>query len=229
MTPLAAFPAEVNGLNIRTFAVMGVALAAAGQQPGINFFSVEKEIEFGRQEARKLAETTRPLANPEAKAYVDRMVENLAKQLADARFPYTVTLVEGGLGAEPRVLMGGQIFLSAEQLRATRSEGEFVGLLADAMARVIDRDASRTASRNQLRRAASARPENVHDFDLQADALAAKTLLALGYAPAELANYLERTMKDDSRDRLAALRATTPPSVRKDSDEYVRMRESVAQ
>jgi predicted Zn-dependent protease len=228
VVPLAAFPSEVNGLNIRTFAVIGVTLAAAAQQPGVNFYSVEKEIEFGRQQAVKLAETLRSLDSPAAKAYVDRMVQELAKQIADSRFPYLVTLVQDGLGAEPKVLMGGQIFLSAEQIRAARSEGEFVGLLADAMARVVDRDASRSASRNTLRQMASASAERVRDFDLQADALAAKTLVALGYSPIELADYLERTLKNDDPRRVAALRATASPAVRKDSDEYLRMRESIA-
>ena len=215
-------------MKIRPIGLIGVALLAAAPQPGGNFYSVEKEIEFGRRQARELAAARKPLETREAKVYVDRIVEKLAKQMTDSRFPYIVTLVQDGLGAEPEVLMGGQIFLSAEQIRATRTEGEFIGLLADAMARVVDRDASRTASRNELRQKAAARLERPAEFDLQADALAAKTLLALGYAPAELANYWERTMRDASQGRLAALRAIASPALSSDSDEYLRVRESLA-
>jgi hypothetical protein len=187
-------------MKIQIFAAIGIALAAAAQQPGVNFYSIEKEIEIGRQQARELAGTLQPLDRAETRAYVDRVVATLAKQMADTRFSYIVTLVQGGIGPEPRVLMGGQIFLSTEQIGATRSETEFIELLATAMARVVNRDASRTASRNELRRTASAQPERVRDFDLQAEALAAKTMLALGYSRAD----------------------------RKDSEEYLRMRESAA-
>jgi beta-barrel assembly-enhancing protease len=242
-------------MRIWKFGLAGVALVAGAQQKGINFYSVEKEIQVGAQQARVVAAKTTPLNNPVASAYVVRIVRELVRQIPDSKFRYVLAIVKEPMGAEPDVLMGGYIFVSAGLLQAAQNESEFVGILAHAMAHVVDRDASRDASRAEMFQIATTRlAQNTtvalqrdslntqfelqkRMYEKQADALAAKILAAAGYSPSGLAAFVERNAKDDNlpgwqdfhAKRVAAIRegaAQATVAAHADDGEFTRARDA---
>ena len=124
-----------------------------------------------------------------------------------------------------------------------QNEAEFAGMVAHASAHVIERHATRAATRGELVQMASiptvfvggwvgdpnALPVGLRamnrQFELQADALAAKLMSAAGYDPKALTAYIGRTQKDQTNvifsayparePRIAALEkaiATLPPA-----------------
>src|SRR5688572_7873947 len=67
--------------------------AAARETPGFNLFSVEQDIEIGRQSAVE-AERQLPLLNDRnVDRYLNKIVAKLAAQAPGARYPYAIKAV----------------------------------------------------------------------------------------------------------------------------------------
>jgi predicted Zn-dependent protease len=199
------------------YALLGLAVvASAQQQKGMNFYSVDKELAMGKQLAQQANSQVTPLNNAAVSAYVDRITRELAAQIPNPPYPCVVTVVKDGVGAEPTTLPGGYLYVSASQISQAHSESEFVGLLAHAMAHSADRDPTRIATRGELAQIAAmpirfvgnATPRQdlsqpfaitafTRQYETEADELAVKTMAAAGFYPADLAQYVERTAKND--------------------------------
>jgi predicted Zn-dependent protease len=208
-------------MSIWWYVFLGVSLVARAQQPGPNFYSVEKEVALGKQLAGNVASKTTPLNNPAASAYVDRLVGELAAQIPDSKFQYVVTIVKDDARPEPIVLPGGFIYIPRGMFRAVQSESEFAGLLAHAMADVAQRIATRLMTQGDLSQMAlqpllymdgwpgyairqgmgTAIPQGAQrirrQLQLASDEMAIRAMAAAGYNPADFVQYVGRTGKDD--------------------------------
>jgi predicted Zn-dependent protease len=245
-------------MGIWRYALIGVAMVASAQQDlgkGVNFYSLDKEIALGANLAKSVDAKTTPLDNAAASAYVDRIVQRLAAQIPDSKFKYKVTVVQEPVGVEPTALPGGHIYVSAGQFTAAHSESEFVGLLAHAMSHVANRDYTRLATKSNIAEIATMpflsgdhadmvkpmtdRVPFRNSLEMEADWWAVKMMAAAGYYPGDLAQYIERTGKDDGtpagqsfqKDRLTKLRqsaaaVTVVPS--SDGLEFERVRAAAA-
>jgi len=228
-------------MRIWRYGLMGVALAAQAQigvQIGPIFYSVDREVALGKQLARELALQTTPLDNEAASISLYAVAFRLAQKIPGPKYPYAVTLVKDDLGAEPIVLPGGQIFVSAAQFSAAQSESELAGMVAHAMGHAANRDVARLAVGSELGGAGiplylalilngapefdatlSGAPAQVGSLlraaHLAADAVAVKTMAASGYNPAGLARYVERTAKDDGLPEWQAFEAKRLAELRK--------------
>jgi len=202
------------------FALIGVALVATAQQRPVNFYSVQKEAEMGAQQARQVASQTTPIEIPEVRAYLDRVTAELARQIPDSPFQFSVAMVKEG-GAKPLVLPGGYMFVSAGLFTAVQSESEFAGVLARAMADVARRTATLMLSRGEMNQIAvqplifmegwqgyavrqgmsSAIPQGTQlvrrRMEMDSDAMAVRIMASGGYDPSALAEFVSRTGKDD--------------------------------
>jgi predicted Zn-dependent protease len=145
------------------------ALAQAPSSKGVNFYSIEKEIELGQQIAASLEKSLPILHEPKLDAYIARLGASLAAH-ADKRFAYRFQLYDDrnppsappspammfpvdafkGKPAEPIAIAGGSVFVPASLLAEADSEAEFAAQLAHAMAHIALRHASRLATRRQL-------------------------------------------------------------------------------
>jgi len=234
-----------------------VAMLAIGvaqgqeRQPGqgINFYSRDKEIALGRQLALEYRRRTTPLDNAAVSDYVKRVGANLAAQFPGWTYQIeTVREDRGGSTAlaldpellrvaapeathEPAAFPGGFIFVSVDLIAAARSEAEFAGMLAHAMAHVAERDWTRMASRSELAQTAASVPDRSaglavpvgmltfsRAIEAEADYLAVKAMAAAGYDPAGLASYLGRVQPAPSQGSGSAVFATLPPRDRRVAD-----------
>jgi predicted Zn-dependent protease len=113
--------------------VLAAPLAAAGAEgrptPGFNLFSVEQDVEIGRQSAVE-AERQLPMLNDrDVDRYLNRVIARLADQAPGGDYPYAIKAVNA-----PEInafsLPGGPMYVNRGLVEAARSEAELVGVLA---------------------------------------------------------------------------------------------------
>jgi predicted Zn-dependent protease len=199
--------------------------AAHGQerQPGqgLNFYSREKEIALGQQLAETFRQETTPLDSAVTSEYVKRVGANLA-----AHFPggwtYQIETIRedrGGETHEPAAFPGGFIFVPADLITTARNEAEFAGMLAHAMAHVVARHWTRSATKNELVRptvwVGSTAPMGMLAFqranEREADYRAVQAMAAAGYDPAGLASYVGRVQLAPGKRAVSAVFDPLPP------------------
>ncbi len=181
---------------------------------GVNFYSVEREIALGKQLAAELERQVRLADDPILSEYVNRLVQNLARQ-SDVTIPVTVRIIESG-DLNAFTLPGGHIYINSAMLRLTESEAELAFVLAHELGHVAARHATREASRDQLIQL-GAIPMSVlggwtglalrqvsepgaklgllkgeREFESQADRLGVDTLDRAGYDPEASIEVFER-------------------------------------
>ena len=146
---------------------------------GVNFYSLEKEVEIGRQAAATLAVALPFVHEARLEAYVARLGAALAEH-ADHEFTYSFSIYEDrkvaaavpvgmampadafqGRQKEPVALPGGPILLPMSVLAGAGNEAELAFQLAHAMAHVALRHGTRRATREQLFTMASINLPNV--------------------------------------------------------------------
>ncbi|HYW45229.1 MAG TPA: M48 family metalloprotease [Bryobacteraceae bacterium] len=154
-----------------------LALAAFAQEPsakGVNFYSLEREIQLGQQTAGGLERTLPAVHDAKLEGYIAGLGSELARY-AGQQFVYRFTFYDDrkppvvpgvalalpadafqGQAAEPVAIAGGPIFVPLSLLANAPSEAEFAFQLAHAMAHVALRHATKLATRNELARVAGA-------------------------------------------------------------------------
>ena len=201
--------------------VIGVAQGQERQPgQGVNFYSKDKEIALGQRLALEFGQKTTPLDIAAVNDYVRRVGADLAAQFPGG-WTYRIEAIReerGGATHEPVAFPGGAIFVSVDLLRAAQSEAEFAGMLAHAMAHVVARHWTRSATKNELvmgdpsggrwlgafsepvpmGTGESGRPALAgmlafqRGAEREADYLAVRAMAAAGYDPSGLASYVGR-------------------------------------
>jgi predicted Zn-dependent protease len=205
-----------------------VALPLLGQDRpganGANSYSLEKEAALGAQLASDVARTTQPLESPGANEYVSQLGQRLASKFPEAMFSYTFAVIADDRASathEPLSLPGGYVFVPAGLFLAARSEAEFAGMMAHAMAHVAAHRSRRHAAPSEVapsevRNTGSAPLIYVGGWagyagnqghsmaiptgllnsqrlsELEADRLAVHAMAEAGFEPAALASYISR-------------------------------------
>ena len=190
--------------------------ASADTDPGrgVNFYSLEKEVELGRQMASEVAQQARFLDDPVVTDYVNRLSQNLVRN-SDARVPFTVKVIDSS-EVNAFALPGGFLFVNAGLVLRAQSEAELAGVLAHEIAHVAARHSTKQATRNELVSYASLPlvfaggwagyavrqlaslivPLGFLQFtrgmEKQADALGIEYLYRSGYDPVAFVDFFER-------------------------------------
>jgi Zn-dependent protease with chaperone function len=137
-------------------ALMALSCAVAvGQRklrelkPGFNLFSVEQDIQMGREYAQQIERQFQVITDPVIANYI----EGIGRRLASAReaqgFPYTFKVVnERSINAF--ALPGGPTYTHTGLILAADNEGQIAGVLAHEISHVILRHGTNQASKAQL-------------------------------------------------------------------------------
>jgi predicted Zn-dependent protease len=193
------------------------------QEPALRNFDLSKEREaaMGVRFAGDVRRQTSAIADAAVRDYIATLGRQLAAQMPGGDFAWGFEAIgdeRGGSTHEPLSVPGGHIFVPASLILAARSEAEFAGMLALAMAHVAERHGTRTAERGQgnlytklvfigggmgmgggnddrsplpVAYLSIARANELH-----ADRVAVQAMAAAGYAPAALIGYIRRTQRD---------------------------------
>ena len=205
-----------------------VARAEASRPtPGFNLFSVEQDVEIGRQSAVE-AERQLPMLNDRnVDRYLNKIVSNLAAQAPGARYPYAIKAVNAA-EINAFALPGGPMYVNRGLFEAARSEAELASVLAHEMAHVALRHGTHQASKaylgqaglgilggllgkngsntSQIVNAIGGLGLNVaflkfsRDAEYQADQVGAEIMAAAGYNPVAMADFFELLRREQAHD-----------------------------
>jgi len=132
-----------------------VAGSASGQtvvKPGFNVFSVDQDVEIGKQSALQVAKQLPMVSDATASRYVSNLGARLAAQAPGAKFPYQFKIVNAS-DINAFALPGGFIYVNRGLLDKVRSEGELAGVMAHEIAHVALRHPTNQASKAYLAQA----------------------------------------------------------------------------
>ena len=205
-----------------------VARAATSRAtPGFNLFSVEQDVEIGRQSAVEAERQLPMLNNRNVDGYLNRIISKLAAQAPGARYPYAIKAVNAS-AINAFALPGGPMYVNRGLFEAARSESELAGVLAHEMAHVALRHGTHQASKAYLGQAGlgilggllgknggdTSKIVNAvgglglnvvflkfgRDAEYQADQLGAEIMAAAGYNPVAMADFFEFLRREQGRD-----------------------------
>ncbi len=195
--------------------------------PGFNLFSVEQDVEIGRQSAVAAERQLPLLRDRNVDRYLTSIVSKLAAKAPGARYPYTIKAVNA---AEINAfsLPGGPMYVNRGLVEAARSEAELGGVLAHEMSHVALRHATHQASKaylgqaglgilggllgkngnntSQIVNAVGGLGLNAvflkfsRDAEYQADQLGAEIMAGAGYNPVAMATLFELLRSEQGRD-----------------------------
>ena len=103
--------------------------------PGFNLFSVEQDVEIGRQSAVAAERQLPLLRDRNVDRYLGSIVSKLAAKAPGARYPYTIKAVNAA-DINAFSLPGGPMYVNRGLVEAARSEAELAGVLAHEMSHV---------------------------------------------------------------------------------------------
>lgn len=196
--------------------------AQSSVEPGFNLFSVEQEIEIGRESAREV-ESQLPLLNDRSvEAYVDAVGQRLAVEAPHGDYPYQFEVLNVA-DVNAFALPGGFMYLNRGLVETVRNESELAGVLAHEIAHVVEGHSAeqigrvRTANTGLLLASvllgglpdpakpaiqvggAAAFSAYSRDAEREADRVAVDLLVRAGIDPRGLVGFLEGMLEMRSR------------------------------
>jgi predicted Zn-dependent protease len=114
----------------------------------INFISLEKEIQMGRQLAAEIERQVKLVDDPTINEYVNRVGQNLVRN-SDAKVPFTIKVVESD-EINAFALPGGFFYVNSGLILAADDESELAGVMAHEIAHVAARHGTENASKAQI-------------------------------------------------------------------------------
>jgi beta-barrel assembly-enhancing protease len=230
----------------KTLLVVGLlALSAAAHaqtqvKPGFNLFSVQQDIEIGKQSADQAERQLPMLRDSSVEDYVDDLVERLGGVAPGHKFPYQGKVVNA-TDINAFALPGGYLYVNRGLIETARGEGELAGVVAHEIAHIALRHGTHNASKAYAAQAgigvlggiltrgktrSTAQIINVigglglnavflkysRDAETQADIVGAQILSRAGYDPMDMANFFELLRKQHDKDpgRLAEFISSHP-------------------
>jgi predicted Zn-dependent protease len=114
----------------------------------LNFISLEKEIQLGRQLAAEIERQVKLIEDPTITEYVNRVGQNLVRN-SDAKVPFTIKVVESD-EINAFALPGGFFYVNSGLILAADDESELAGVMAHEIAHVTARHGTEQATKGQL-------------------------------------------------------------------------------
>ncbi len=194
---------------------------------GFNLFSVQQDIEIGRQSAVEAERQLPLLRDRNVDSYLNKIVGKLGSKIPGARYPYAIKAVNAS-EINAFSLPGGPMYLNRGLFEAARSEAELAGVLAHEMAHVALRHGTHQASKAYLGQAGlgilggllGKKGNNTaqivsavggmglnavflkfsRDAEYQADQVGAQIMAGAGYNPVAMASFFELLRGEQGRD-----------------------------
>jgi predicted Zn-dependent protease len=179
-----------------------------------NWYSLEKQIEMGRQYAQQVESSTKLITDPVIAEYVNRIGQNLVRN-SDAQVPFTIKVVDTD-DINAFALPGGFFYVDSGLILAADNEAELAGVMSHEIAHVAACHLARENTRGQLMQLASiplifvgggigyaaqslaglAIPMGflrfTRSFESEADFLGVEYLYRAGYDPQALTSFFEK-------------------------------------
>jgi Zn-dependent protease with chaperone function len=228
-------------------------IAADHIQPGFNLFSLEQDIEIGRQSEAEADRQLPLLRDSNVERYVNDIVGNLARSAPGGRYPYHIKVINQN-EINAMSLPGGPMYVNRGLITAARNEAELAGVLAHEMAHVALRHGTHQASKAYLGQAGigllggligrggnntgqiieaigglglnAVFLKHSRNDEYQADSVGAEIMAKSGYNPIAMATFFETLRAQQKREpgKLEQFFSSHPPA----SDREARIRKQAA-
>jgi predicted Zn-dependent protease len=210
---IQGIPFRRAGAAVLALSVMSAAPAAA-----VNLFSVQQDVQAGRQAASQVERQMPILRDSQATGYVNAIVRRLAAHAPGPEFPYQVKIVNSK-EINAFALPGGYLYVNRGLINAVRTEGELAGVLAHEIAHVAERHGTEQATKAYGAQAAlpilgrilggrdrrMGLPEQIigslgvnaafmkfsRNAEHEADRVGAEMMARAGYDPMEMASFFD--------------------------------------
>jgi Zn-dependent protease with chaperone function len=127
-----------------------VALPALAERTtvkqGSNLFSVQQDIEMGRQLSQDAESYFTIVSDSYPNAYMQALGSQLAAHVPGTRFPYQFKIIDD-LKVDAFALPGGTIYVTSGLIQAAPTEPQLAGVLAHEIAHVVLRHATQQVSK----------------------------------------------------------------------------------
>jgi hypothetical protein len=205
------------------FIVLGLLVAPTALstqtkvKPGMNFFSVEQDVQLGRQAASEIERQMRMVNDPAVQNWVDSLGRRLASHTTMPNLPWRFRVVNSS-DVNAFALPGGFIYFNRGLIDITDDESEIAGVMGHEMAHVTLRHGTNQLSKAMLYQAPLAVLGSAggavgalsqiggaglslaflkfsRDAEKQADILGAQTMTKAGYDPRGMITVFQRLDK----------------------------------
>ncbi len=204
------------------------AHAAGRTEPGFNLYSVDQDVQIGKQSAVEIEKKIPVLNEANSTRLVQRIGARLAAQAPGAKYPYRFKVVNlSDLNAF--ALPGGPVYVHRGLIEQVRTEGELAGVIAHEISHVALRHATHQATQATLAQAGAgllgrllgAQSDNntgkvfgvvgglglntlflkfSRTSEEEADEMGARMMARAGYDPREMANFFGFMRQQAGRD-----------------------------
>jgi beta-barrel assembly-enhancing protease len=110
-----------------------------------NWYSLETEINMGRQYAQQIEASVKMVQDPVVTEYVNRVGQNLVRN-SDAKVPFTIKVIDSD-EINAMALPGGFFYVNSGLILAADEEAELAGVMAHEIAHVAARHITRQMTR----------------------------------------------------------------------------------
>ena len=179
-----------------------------------NWYSLEKEIQMGREMSMQVESSVKLVKDPVVNEYINRLGQNLVRN-SDAKVPFTIKVIDDD-SINAFALPGGFMYVNSGAILAADEEDELAGVMAHEIAHVAARHATREMTRANwaniatiplifvggglgyaVRSAASLMlpltfMKFSRGFESEADHLGIEYMYKAGYDPQGLVSYFEK-------------------------------------
>lgn len=187
----------------------------------INFYSIDKEVNVGRQFAQEVDRSAKLVEDPIIVEYINKVGQNLVLH-SDAKVPFTIKVIDSD-EINAFALPGGFFYVNKGLILAADNEAEMAGPMAHEIAHVAARHGVEQASKGEIvnwstvplifvggwggfgaRQAASLLiPMGFLKFsrtaEYEADMLGVQYLWATGYDPRAMATFFEKLQAQEKK------------------------------
>jgi len=120
---------------------------------GLDFYSIQHEIELGKQLSQEVEKTAKFINDPVVVEYVNRVGQNLVRN-SDAQVPFTIKVIDSD-DVNAFALPGGFFYVNSGLILHADSESELAGVMAHEIAHVCARHGTKQATKADIAQLAS--------------------------------------------------------------------------
>src|SRR6202167_3311310 len=115
---------------------------------GLNFYSLEHEIQLGKQLSAEVERQGKIIKDPGGTEYVNRVGQNLVRN-SDAQVPFTIKVIDSDV-VNAFALPGGFFYVNSGLILHADEESELAGVMAHEIAHVCARHGTKQATKSEI-------------------------------------------------------------------------------
>jgi beta-barrel assembly-enhancing protease len=120
---------------------------------GLDFYSIQHEIELGKQLSQEVEKTAKFINDPIVVEYVNRVGQNLVRN-SDCRVPFTIKVIDSD-EVNAFALPGGFFYVNSGLILRADEESELAGVMGHEIAHVCARHGTKQATKGDIAQIAS--------------------------------------------------------------------------